>query len=105
MLICHAADVQAAERAGPAAQRQPPVDALPVEGVAARQAAYVLPVAEPRYAHAAAARVVVVVVATAADHAAGAGAGEGSGEERHHVPHRRHHLSIYLNQNSDADYI
>ena len=55
MLICHAADVQAAERARPAAQRQPPVDALPVEGVAARQPPYVLPVAEPRYAHAAAA--------------------------------------------------
>lgn len=98
---CDAADVQAAERARPVAQCQPPVDAVPVERVAARQPPYVLPVTEPRYAHAASTGVVVDVVATAANHAAGAG--ESSGEERHHVPHRRHHLCISLNQNRDAD--
>jgi hypothetical protein len=62
------ADVETAERARPPAERQPAVDAIPVEGVSAGQAPDVVPVAARRYAHAAVPRRrrrVVVVPAAA----------------------------------------
>jgi hypothetical protein len=97
----HAADVQAAERARPPAPRQPPVNAVPVEGVAARQPPHLLPIAARRYAHDAAllhGRAVVLFPAAAPPPAVfvfvgDLDAGESRGEQRHHLAHRHHHAS------------
>ena len=98
-----AADVQAAERARPPAARQPAVDAVPVEGVAARQAPDLLPVAARRYAHAAVPRRAVVPAAVSPALAVGrhlrpdlhAAAGQGRGEQRHHLAHRHGQHRLY----------
>jgi len=75
-----AADVHATERACPLVARQPQVDAVPVESVAARQHPSLLSVAARRYTHAA-----VHLRTNCGDTAA---AGLGQRKERHHLSHR-----------------
>jgi len=82
-------DVQAAERARPAAARQPAVDAVPVKGVSAGQPPDVVPVvAARRYAHAAVPRRLCRRRPNRHAAAAVLGAGESRGEQRHNLAHR-----------------